>query len=169
MRDRPSESSPLVRVELKRADAAELVSRDPVLASSEVVLAMGSRAQEVLAQGIVRRYADRVVVFQAGEEGDSLFVVLAGEVRLLARRDADTVELGVVSKGGVFGEAEVLTGSAVRHGSALAHGEVDLVELPRAALVVGGAVPSLLRAMLAGVLKGRQRVLDEMTDFLNRW
>jgi len=169
LRDRPSDNSAVVRVELKRADAAELVRQDPVLSSSGVIKAMGVRVDEVLARGVSRRYADRVVVFQAGEEGNSLFLVLAGEVRLVARRDADSVQLEVVNKGGVLGEGEALHNSAVRSASALANGPADLVEIPREALLVGGRVPPGLRVALEGVHLRRQKTLDEMTDFLNRW
>lgn len=156
-------------MELKRADAAELVKRDSVLCSSDVIQAMGGRADEVLGQGVVRRYADGVIVFQKGEEGDSLFLVLAGEVRLIARKGSDSVEIETVNKGGVFGEGEVLKGAVVRGASALANGAADLVELPREALLVGGRMPSPLRGALEGLHRNRQKTLDEMTDFLNRW
>lgn len=159
----------MVRVDLKRADAAELVHEDVVLASSALVRALGPRAPAVLSQGVVRRYADRVVIFQRGEEGSSLYLVLAGEVRLLARRDADSVELDLVEKGDVFGEDEALVGAPIRGASALAHGEVDLVELPRRALLLQGRLPAELGRMLEGVRRARQRTLDEMTEFLNRW
>ena len=129
MRDHSGDSATLMRVALKPADAFELVMADGSLANSDVVGALGARAQEVLARGVVRRYADRAVVFQAGEEGGSLFIVLAGEVQLLGRRDSDSVEFGAVHKGGVFGEGEVLAGIRVRCSSALARGEADLVEI----------------------------------------
>ena len=169
LHDRIPDSSPLVRVELKRADAAELVKRDRVLGGCDLVMALGPRAGELLTKGVVRRYLDRAVVFQAGEEGTSLMLVLAGEVRLLARRDLDSVELGVGGKGEVLGEVEVLCGSPTRSASAVAHGEADLVELPRDVLLPHGVLPPLLRGALDRVRDRRQRTLDEMTDFLNRW
>lgn len=169
MRNRPFDSAAVVRVELKRADAAELVKQDALLCSADVIQAMGDRADEVLGKGVVRRYADRVIVFQKGEEGDSLFLVLAGEVRLIARKGSDSVEIETVNKGGILGEGEALKGAVVRGASALANGAVDLVELPREALLVGGRMPPLLRGALEGVHRSRQKTLDEMTDFLNRW
>lgn len=169
MSERYGDYTPVVKVELKRADAFELVKSDTVLAGCPVVAAMGSRLQAVLSKAVVRRYPDKVVIFQQGEPGSGLFLVLNGEVRLFARKQTDAVELGMVRKGEVLGEAEVLSGGAIRTSSAVAQGSVDLAELPRDALLVNGAlIPSLAEALRA-VHEARAQALDEMTDFLNRW
>ena len=169
MTERIQENTPLLRLELKRADAAELVSSDRTLAGSAFVRALGSRASEVLAKGTVRRYPDRVIVFQQNDEGTSLFLVLAGEARLYARKHSDTVELGVAHKGDVLGEAEVLSGCCSRQSSVIAQGQLDLVELSREALMPGRALTSALQAALGEIHRDRSAKLDEMTDFLNRW
>jgi hypothetical protein len=41
--------------------------------------------------------------------------------------------------------------------------------MPRAALLVNGAVPPLLANELERVQAGRAKRLDDMSDFLNRW
>lgn len=169
MSERFGDNTPVVKVELKRADAFELVKSDKVLAGCRVVTAMGSTLQAVLSKAIVRRYPDKVVIFQQGEAGSGLYLVLSGEVRLFARKHTDAVELGVVRKGDVLGEAEVLSGDTLRKSSAVAQGPVDLAELPREALLVSGKLTHNLAEALKAIHEARAQALDEMTDFLNRW
>ena len=164
-----SSQTPVVKVELKRADAAELVAANPVLSSSPLMKALGPARATVLAGSVLRRYQDKLVLTQQGEEGTSLFFVMKGDVRIFARRDSDSAELGVVHAGEVLGEGEVLAGEGGRRCSAVAQGQVDVLELPRAALLVGGKLPPVVVAMLEAVKKERMKALDEMSDFLNRW
>ncbi len=169
MSERFGDSTPVVKIDLKRADAYELVRSDTLLASSRAVLALGPRAPELLSKALVRRYPDKVVVFQQGETGSTLLLVLRGEVRLFARKQSDTVELGTARKGEVLGEGEVVSGEAVRRASAVAHGSVDLAELPREALLLNGRLSPELVRVLQAVHDARLKALDEMTDFMNRW
>lgn len=169
MSERFGDNTPVVRVELKKADAAEIVRDDKVLRAAPLVTALGSNLAGVLSKAIVRRYPDKVVVFQQGESGSSLFFVLSGEVRLFARKDTDSVELGHAHKGEVAGEGEVLAGDGVRKASGVAQGSVDLAEIPREALVVGGALLPQVVKLLTQVRAVRTRALDELTDFVNRW
>lgn len=169
MTDRFGDNTPVVKVQLRRADAHELIRADKVLTASPVVVALGAALQGVLAKAVVRRYPDKVVIFQQGDPGSGLLLVLQGDVRLFARKEADTVELGTVHKGEVLGESEVLSGEPVRRSSAVAQGVVDLAELPREALLVNGALPTRLAQELEAIHQARVRALDEMTDFLNRW
>lgn len=158
-----------LKVGLKRADAWELVVADAQLARCPLVLALGAQAESALRQATVRRYRDGLVLFQQGDEGAALVLVLAGEVRLLARGDSDRVELGTVAKGEVLGEVPLLEGNSTRQASAVAQGQVDVAELPPETLLVQGALPAGLAAFLKQVREARARALDEMSDFLNRW
>lgn len=162
-------SHPVVKVELKRADAAELVASHPLLAGSALMKALGPSRATLLSCAIIRRFPDKVVLMQQGEAGQSLFFVLAGDVRLFARRDTDSAELGVAHAGDVLGEGEVLRGEGGRRCSAVAQGQVEVLELARAALLVDGKLPAPVVAMLKDVERGRMKALDEMSDFLNRW
>lgn len=165
MSQRFGDNTPVVKVELKRMSVSELVSGDAVLASAPVVKLLGV---PLLAKGTLRRYPDKVVLMQQGEEGDSLFVVMAGDVRLFARRDRDSVELGLVHRGDVIGAGEARTGGG-RRCSAVAQGQVDVVELPRALLAPGGTLTPALATFLEQLERRRNAALDEMSDFLNRW
>jgi CRP-like cAMP-binding protein len=161
---------PVLKVELQKADVAARVAADVVLQRADFVTVLGSRFGEVIKAGSPRRAADRAVLFQQGDAGDALLFLLAGDVRLVARKDTDTVELGLAHRGDVVGEWEVLDGHGPRHVTAIAAGVVEFVELPRAALLdAGGALPEALVALLAARRAERRKALDEMTDFLNRW
>jgi len=157
---------PVLKVDLQRADVTERVSRDSSLFRSPLVDTLGSEWREVFKRGHAKRAAARVVLFQQGDEGDSLLFVLSGAVRLFARKASDTVELGVAHPGDVIGEAAGAEGR--RAMSAVANELVEFVELPRAVLQEAGAAEALER-WLSALHSERLKALDEMTDFLNRW
>jgi CRP-like cAMP-binding protein len=148
-----------IRIKLERIDVAERVRNDPVLNVSTLMRLIGA---EVFKTGTGQRFQDRAQVFHQGDAGESLFFVLKGEVRLYA----DGAELGAAVRGEVVGEAEVLAGHGPRSYSAIAQGEVEVVELPRASLI-----PHLkdLARYFAHLRRERAARLKEMTEFLNRW
>lgn len=158
----------VIRVKLERADVAGLVLHDPLLKVAPFVLALADRAEAVLKLGRGRRVQEGASIFGAGQTGDSLFFVLRGEVRLATQRDGATVELGVAGRGDCFGEREVLS-PGPRGCAAHAGAEVDLVELPRAALLVKGQLPIELMAHLKELDQRRAAALDELSSFLDRW
>jgi CRP-like cAMP-binding protein len=152
-----------IRIKLERVDISQRVEADPLLKGSELVKLLGS---DILKQGVAKRFGGRAALFRQNEPGESLFFVLSGDVRLYATQQTDGSELGTVAAGEVVGESELMTGLAPRCCSAIAHGDVDAVELPRAALV-----PHLkrLEPYLKRLHQARRAKLDEMNDFLNRW
>lgn len=162
--------TPVVKVELQRADVTGRVSREPRLSDSVLVKTLGSDWERVLRAGQAKRAAARAVIFQQQDPGDTLLFVLSGTVRLFARKATDTVELGIAHAGDVVGEAEALAGQGRRAMSAVANEIVEFVELPRAALF--GAGPKTTQALekwLKALHAERLKALDEMTDFFNRW
>lgn len=170
MSSRFGDNTPVVKLDLKRAEAAELIAADPLLAGSPFARALGPAAlQRVSGKAVIRRFPDKVVLMQQGDAGQSLFFVLKGDVRLFARKAADAVELGHAHRGEVLGEGEVLDGSNARAMSAVAQGQVDVVELPRDVLLEHGALAPAVKTLLEQVRAKRREALDEMTDFLNRW
>ena len=159
----------MAKVQLKRADLGELVLGDELLRAAPVLKAMGPNAEALLKKGVARRYPDRAQLCQQGDDGNSLFLVLRGEVRLSGRKGADVVELGLVTAGEVFGEAEVLSGERRRANSAVAHGDLDAAEFPREMLLDNGALIRGMAEFLLPIQEARLRSLSEMTDFMNRW
>lgn len=159
----------VVKVALKRADVTELITEDALLAGAPLVKLLGGPASEALKGGVLRRFADKGVLFQHGDAGQSLFLVMAGEVRIFARRDHELVDLGVARRGETVGEREVMDEAGPRACSAVAQGQVDVLELQREALLRGDRLPMALAHVFGAVWAERRKALDEMSDFLNRW
>jgi hypothetical protein len=114
-----------LKIELQRADVTGRISKDLVLATSPLVKALGPAWPEFFKKGQAKRANDRALLFQQGDHGSSLLFLLSGHVRLAARKEADTVELGLAHAGDVVGEAEVLHGAGPRTMSAVANGQVE--------------------------------------------
>ncbi len=57
-----------------------------------------------------RRVAPGEVLVRAGEEGDSLFIVIEGLLEVLVERDGRLTRVGVIEPGACFGEMSMLTG-----------------------------------------------------------
>jgi CRP-like cAMP-binding protein len=161
--------TPIVRVDLRRADLVSLCHDDPVLARCGLCAALGVRRDATLKNGIARRYPDKVVVFSRGDLSGSLFLVLNGEVRLFGKKGNDVVELPPARKGDVAGEGEVLAGDGLRRVTAIAHGSAELGEFSRELLLDQGQLQPALSTYLEQVRQGRTAALDEMANFLNRW
>ena len=161
--------TPVVRVQLQRADMVERVGTDPVLSGCGLARALGSQLQGALKKGIARRYPDKVVIFQQDNLGGSLYLVLSGEVRLYSRRGKEVVELPAAHSGDVVGELEVLDGISTRRSAAAAQGVTELLELPREALLLSGRLPDPTRAYLEQVKKARSASAEDLAGFLDRW
>lgn len=160
----------VARIGLKRMGVAEFVRQDAVLRASPFLKDLAPPvAERLLAAAMGRRFADGAVLFQQGEEGQSLFFVLAGEACVQAMRDGASVEVATVRKGDVLGEAEWVTKAGLRTQSAVARGGVDVAEVPVAALDEAARAAPSLASWLRSLHEQRQRAGDAMSDFLNRW
>ena len=165
----PDDSTPLVRVGLKRIAVAELVAGDPLLHNSRLLAGLNAAARAPLFEaGRVRRFAHQALLFEQGHGGGQLLMVARGQVRLVARHQKESVELGAVHKGDIIGEGELL-GDAAPAFSAVADGEVDAIEFPRASIQKLLKNHPAMRAYLAGLRDARRAALDEMASFLGRW
>lgn len=160
----PGGKPSVVKVTLKRADLWELVQNDAILKTSAFVIALGPKAEALFRGATARRYPDRAILYQQGDQGNALFFVLKGDVRLSARKGNDRVDLGHAARGDVFGEPEVLSAETLRTQAAVAHGDVDVVELARDALQAKEVL-----AFLKPLKEARLNALSEMADFMNRW
>jgi CRP-like cAMP-binding protein len=86
--------------------------------------------REVLARH-ERVFAAGAPIYQAGQQGETLYVVRHGEVLLSRPGPAGSVTLGCVGPGGAFGEYGATHGGE-RGGAAVATCETRLLELDRA-------------------------------------
>ena len=73
-------------------------------------------------------------IIQQGEEGDSMYFIVLGEVAILFRsQDGGEREVAKLEPGGFFGEASLLTGES-RSATAIARSRVDCYRLNKAGL-----------------------------------
>lgn len=117
---------------------------------------------EVLAKLRLRRYADDEVVIRQGERGESFFMVADGDV--IIKRDVDDDDGGVVlanlHRGSVFGELALISDEP-RQASAIAKGDVDVLEMKRSDLVVASSQLQGVTAALKAFT--RERFLRNLT------
>ena len=74
-------------------------------------------------------YEPGEVVFEEGDTGDSLFMILSGEVEVSQRVGGETQHIGTLGPGEYFGEMALL-GAGVRSASTRAATALDLLVLP---------------------------------------
>jgi len=159
-----------VKVALKRVDLEAWISQDVDLLGGEFFRSLERAARKSLLEpSSARRFNDGAMVFEQKDNSQALYLIIRGQVRLTAASGHEAVEVGLVSKGGVFGEHEAVDECDSRCYSALAVGELDVVEMPRWIVQqVLAAQPSLL-AHLKQVDQQRRAHLTEMASFLGRW
>lgn len=163
----PDSGTPLVKVELSRLSPRAVVAGSPSLLASPLLKVLG--VSEWLDKGVLRRFFDAAVLMQQGDVEQAFFVVLCGEVRLFGRRDAESAELGVAHPGDFLGESSLLRPGEARSYSAVAHGQVDVLELSPHVFLSSGPLSESLHGLLRQAEERRTQRLDEMSDFLNRW
>lgn len=164
--DRPV---PVVKVGLKRLNLDERIRSDPTLEAAAAVRALGSSLCDFLAQAQGRRFPAAARVFLEGDAGDSLYLLLKGEVRLSTQSGKDVLDVAHVQKGEVLGEREALGQGTTRVTTATTLGEIELVEIPAAALQSLLLQAPAFREHLKEVAERRAAAALEMADFLNRW
>ena len=100
-------------------------------------------------------YGPGETILRAGDEGDSLFVVLRGRIEVrLPRDDGRRVRVAEMAAGEVIGEMSLLTGEP-RSADVRAVGEVELLEVRRADVKGLLAENEALAEALAGVVSDR--------------
>lgn len=142
-----------VRPAPERDLAADPATWSDVLGTVPLFAGLSRRhLKQVAAAGRIARFHDQTAIVRAGEAGDSMFVVVDGEV-LVRRRGASDVRLGI---GSFFGEMALLDGQA-RSATVLAAGPVVCLAVTRQRfLKVLRAEPSIAIVML-GELAARLR------------
>lgn len=110
----------------------------------------------------LRRFSDGDVVTRQGERNESVYLIADGEVAI-RREDGDgegEVTLAILRGGAVFGELALISDEP-RQASAVAVGDVDVLEVRRSDLIVAAAqLPGLSDALR---LFTRERFLRNLT------
>jgi len=162
------QGKPVLKLGLKRLDGGELVLDDPLLSRAALVKALGDEAHAYLGQGRVRRLARGARLYGEGEPARSVFLLLRGEVAILAGDAATAVPAVTLAPGDVFGAGAALGGST-RRVSAAATSEAEVLELPASALTpLAGARPEV-GAALEAARKRCEGAAGDLEDFLDRW
>jgi len=133
------------------------------LAEIELFDALNDEDRSALADVIdSRKIAQGETLFQAGEPGDSLFIVRSGEIELYIK---DTVGqkiiLNVASAGDMFGELALLD-SGARTATAVALSDTDLLVLDRGDLLLLFQKKPDAALHMLGAISGMTRKADQL-------
>jgi CRP-like cAMP-binding protein len=146
------------------ADAA--VARD-ALRSCALFSALDDTTLALVADAMRgRRYRRGEVIFHVEDPGDALYVVTAGDVKIVLPSDetAEPVILTTIGRGGFFGELALLDGGP-RSATAIAVRAVETLVLRREAFDrLVDAEPDLRRAMFAALASEVRRLTSHVED-----
>lgn len=106
-------------------------------------------------------YDAREVIFQKGDQGDSMMAVIRGRVKICSHSmDGKELVLNIINRGGLFGEIALLDGEP-RTADAVTLEETDLLVLERARFIPFLRENPDLSLRLIGVLCKRLRDTSE--------
>ena len=121
-----------IQVQYERSfDSPDAVARqadqERLLGSVDVLATLPAEARTQLARSApLAVYGSGETIVRQGDEGQSMFVVLDGEVRVVL--EPKRTEVARTQRGGYFGEMSLLTGDP-RSATVLAVGDVTVVEI----------------------------------------
>ncbi len=112
--------------------------------------------QELLESGVVLRFEAGDVVLSEGAEGDTMFLVMEGTLRVETRTPSGILQLAELRRGACVGEVSVLTGEP-RTATVIAMTPVTMVMFARHRIArVLDQYPKV-RALLEALVEGRAR------------
>ncbi|HQB84066.1 MAG TPA: ATPase, T2SS/T4P/T4SS family, partial [Candidatus Rifleibacterium sp.] len=121
----------------------------------------GAQRDQVIGKaGTIEAYADNEYILKAGDQADILFVIISGEVSVVAGEGDDQIEISRLERSQMVGELAVILNEK-RTASCIARGEVLILKLARevfrkVVLAVPEASLSMMR-ILAERLKKTSR------------
>lgn len=120
---------------------------------------------QLLALGVERRYRDSQLIFQRGDAGNSMMLVLRGQVKInIISEDGKELVFSIIPPGECFGEIALLDGQP-RSADAIAMGECGLFVLARSDFIAFLERYPPVAIRLLAVLCGRVRATS---DFIER-
>jgi len=123
--------------------------------------------ERVAAGTRTRRFRRGEIIFHAGDPGDALFIIVAGEVKIaLPSEEGDEAILATLGPGDVFGELALLDG-APRSATASALVATEAVILPRDRFRELVATEPAVRDTLLDALAGELRRLTTHVEELH--
>ncbi len=138
--------------EFKAAASVKAIENVPLLAPLT-----NDERRLLFDSGSIDDYPERGLIVNAGEEGDSFFVILNGMVRVFqpAHDGQPEVEYARLLAGSFFGEMSLLTGER-RSASVAAHTRTRVLEIPKSAMVQVLSVRPALAEQLAQIMAERK-------------
>lgn len=144
----------------------DVIDRGNFLKNMTIFSDLDDRALASLGNLFVQKdYQSGNIIFEEDSRGNSMMVIMSGEVRISQRADADSEEaLIILKKGDLFGEMALLE-DLPRSATAIAHTPVILLEITRKKFVdfiktdYKSGVGILWR--LARILSARLREADQ--------
>ncbi|HVG32317.1 MAG TPA: DUF1003 domain-containing protein [Pyrinomonadaceae bacterium] len=133
------------------------------LAEIELFNALNDEDRNALAEVIdSKKISQGETLFQAGEPGDSLFIVRSGEIELYIKDTVgQKIVLNVASAGDMFGELALLD-SGARTATALALSDTDLLVLDRGDLLLLFQKKPDAALHMLGAISGMTRKADQL-------
>jgi uncharacterized membrane protein len=133
------------------------------LAEIELFNALNDEDRNALAEVIdYKKISQGETLFQAGEPGDSLFIVRSGEIELYIKDTVgQKIVLNVASAGDMFGELALLD-SGARTATALALSDTDLLVLDRGDLLLLFQKKPDAALHMLGAISGMTRKADQL-------
>jgi CRP/FNR family transcriptional regulator, cyclic AMP receptor protein len=121
--------------------------------------------ETVVASSRLRRFRRGQIVFTTGDPGDTLIVVISGEVKIIARAaDGGQLTLTVVGPGGTLGEVSVADGGP-RSADVETVGESQLLFIPREIVqAVCARVPAAGQALASAIAATLRRLTEAASD-----
>ncbi len=123
--------------------------------------------QGLLTKSQIRSFPDEAIIFEEGSEADTLFLVLSGRVSFRKRLPSDhLLTVSLSEAGDHFGEIGLLTGGT-RSLLAQAHGQTELLAIPRRAILsylkdMPGPVESLLASVIRHLHETTRHYVEDM-------
>jgi len=123
--------------------------------------------ERVLAVSRMRTFRRGQVVFTRGDPGDTLIVVVSGQVKVVVRSaDGGELTLTIIPAGGVFGELSIADGGP-RSADAETLEESQLLLIPRETTQeICARVPSAAQAVAASVAAALRRLTEAASDLV---
>lgn len=151
----------------KRQEIAHISSS---LSSLEWLNALSETQIENLAENArIVPYANGAYIVKQGEDGDSMFVIVAGQVDIkIHGSNKNELNVSKRGKGDFFGEMSLLTGEP-RSASVVADGDVTVIVINKASFTeVLMSDPAILELMMDGMESQRSDLEEIIKDDKNR-
>ncbi len=111
-------------------------------------------------------YADREIIFEEGSQGDSMFVIQSGSVRITKKTEKEeNLTIAVLGTGEIFGEM-ALFDKQTRSATAIATGEARILSIDKKKLFSSiSRDPTLVFKMLESMSRRIRKLNDDLTHF----